>query len=167
MAQEWTSKLQALMDSSQPEGLNYSAFRVSGRKMLNPRTREHFRKKVGNSIAELEEALAAPREALNLRFSAGSGDKADPPAILTPERVESILNFDPIVLERTVSTPIDKILDKITLLKLANVTKEDSRLATIRWMISENNLVGIKGVKKKYRSQLNRLAIRQSAQRHV
>lgn len=149
------------MDSSQPEGLNYSAFRVSGRKMLNPRTREHFRKKVGNSIAKLEEALVAPCEALNLRFSAGSGDKTKPPAIST------ILNFDPIILERTVSAPIDKTLDKTTLLKLANVTKEDSRLATIRWMISESNLVGIEGVEKKYRSQLNRLAIRQSAQRHV
>ena len=158
MAQEWTSKLQALMDSSQPEGLNYSAFRVSGRKVLNPCTREHFRKKVGNSIAELEEALVAPREALNLRFSASSGDKTNPPAMST------ILNFDPIVLERTVSTPIDKILDKVTLLELANVTKEDSRLATSRWMINQNN---IKGVEKKYRSQLNRLAIRQGAQRHV
>jgi hypothetical protein len=151
MAQEWTSKLQALMDSSQPEGLNYSAFRVSGRKVLNPCTREHFRKKVGNSIAELEEAL-------NLRFSASSGDKTNPPAMST------VPNFDPIVLERTVSTPIDKILDKVTLLELANVTKEDSRLATSRWMINQNN---IKGVEKKYRSQLNRLAIRQGAQRHV
>jgi len=159
MAQELTSKLQALMDSSQPEGLNYSAFRVSGRKVLNPSTGEHFRKKVGNSIAELEEALVAPRESLNLRFPASSGDKTNPPAMST------ILNFDPIVLERTVSTPIDEILDKVTLLELANVTKEDSRLATIRWMVNQNSLVGIKGGEKKYRSQLNRLAIRQSAQR--
>jgi hypothetical protein len=163
MAVVRTSKLQELIDFGLPEGLNYSAFRIDGRNLLDPDARQQWRRKFRDALADLDEVLGAKSPYLN-RVSGDSFKRNRAIVRLFRDHIKSLLN--PINLQRIVSTPIDMALDKNALLKMATVTMQDSADATFRFVLRESLIRSYRDpAKAKYHSIFNRLAIRQSARR--
>jgi hypothetical protein len=158
------SMLQELIDFGQPEGLNYSSFRVAGRRVLDPNNMRQLLNEVRDSVAELDEVLGADKDARQTTSSADPGVPTISP-VMTHRRVDELI--PPILIMRSVSSSEYRPLDHETIFRLARETLWDSGTASGRVQLGRHCLRGIQGAERRYRSELNRLAAVQSARLYV